>query len=81
MHQEAHRRESRDAQDGEGITIEYLTKLYDGYEVLVSQFKDEGIQVIDVDWNEFRSTDELVGDVVKAWESIQNVHRIPAKKQ
>lgn len=63
----------------EGITVEYLTKLYDGYDMLVSQFKDEGIPVIDVDWNEFRPANQLVSDVVSAWESIQNVHRIPAK--
>ena len=63
-----------------GITVEYLTKLEEGYDHLLEEFKEFGIPMIDMDWNEFRPTNELVGDVVKAWESIQNVHRIPAKE-
>ena len=64
-----------------GIDLAYLTKLEEGYDRLIGEFKDLGIPVLDVDWNSFRTTDQLVQQVKKAWDSIQNVHRITFVKQ
>lgn len=59
-----------------GIDLDYLSRLERGYDQLLEDFKHLGIPVLDVDWNEFRSADDLVAEVTQAWSSIQNVHRI-----
>lgn len=64
-----------------GIDLPYLTKLSNEYEVLIEETKEEGIPVIRVDWNQFRPMEDLIRDIDKTWQSISNVHRIPAVAQ
>lgn len=51
---------SRDVESG--ITLEYLTALYDGYEDFVTNIS-RTIPVIRVDWDRFRSVDDIASRI------------------
>ena len=58
-----------------GITIEYLQKLYDAYEVFLSDIS-RVIPVIRVDWNTFKTTEEMASKIKEQWLKISHIHTI-----
>ena len=53
-----------------GITLNYLTSLFIAYEEFISQIS-KIIPVIKVDWNEFKTADELATEIEKEYKKIQ----------
>ena len=58
-----------------GITLEYLTKLYNGYEEFIKQIS-KVIPVLRVNYSKFKSAEEMAEIIKKEYESMQNVKRI-----
>ena len=58
-----------------GITLEYLTKLYNGYEEFIKQIS-KVIPVLRVNYSRFKSAEEMAEIIKKEYESMQNVKRI-----
>ena len=62
---------SRDCETG--ITIEYLQALYDGYEQFLKDIS-RVIPVIRVNWNTFRTAEEMALVVKEKWLQMSNIH-------
>ena len=58
-----------------GITLEYLTKLYNGYEEFIKQIS-KVIPVLRVNYSRFKSAEEMAEIIKKEYESMQNVKKI-----
>ena len=58
-----------------GITLEYLTALYEAYEVFIAEIA-RVIPVIKVDYSEFRTPDEMAQRIVSEYERIANIRSI-----
>ena len=58
-----------------GITLEYLTKLYNGYEEFIKQIS-KVIPVLRVNYSKFKSAEEMAEIIKKEYESMQNVKKI-----
>ena len=58
-----------------GITLGYLTKLYNGYEEFIKQIS-KVIPVLRVNYSRFKSAEEMAEIIKKEYESMQNVKRI-----
>ena len=58
-----------------GITLEYLTKLYNGYEEFIRQIS-KVIPVLRVNYSRFKSAEEMAEIIKKEYESMQNVKKI-----
>ena len=58
-----------------GITLEYLQKLYDGYEEFIKQIS-KVIPVLRVNYSRFKSAEEMAEIIKKEYESMQNVKKI-----
>ena len=58
-----------------GITLEYLTKLYNGYEEFIKQIS-KVIPVLRVNYSRFKSAEEMAEIIKKEYESMQNVKRV-----
>ena len=58
-----------------GITLEYLTKLYNGYEEFIKQIS-KVIPVLRVNSSRFKSAEEMAEIIKKEYESMQNVKKI-----
>ena len=58
-----------------GITLEYLSKLYNGYEEFIKQIS-KVIPVLRVNYSRFKSAEEMAEIIKKEYESMQNVKKI-----
>ena len=58
-----------------GITLEYLTKLYNGYEEFIKQIS-KVIPVLRVNYSRFKSAEEMAEIIKKEYESMQNVRKV-----
>ena len=58
-----------------GISLEYLTKLYNGYEEFIKQIS-KVIPVLRVNYSRFKSAEEMAEIIKKEYESMQNVKKI-----
>ena len=58
-----------------GITLEYLAKLYNGYEEFIKQIS-KVIPVLRVNYSKFKSAEEMAEIIKKEYESMQNVKKI-----
>ena len=58
-----------------GITLEYLTKLYNGYEEFIKQIS-KVIPVLRVNYSKFKTAEEMAEIIKKEYESMQNVRKI-----
>ena len=58
-----------------GITLEYLTKLYNGYEEFIKQIS-KVIPVLRINYSRFKSAEEMAEIIKKEYESMQNVKKI-----
>ena len=58
-----------------GITIEYLRALHAGYEEFISDIS-KSIPVISVNWQQFRSAEEMAEVVRSEWQKISTVRHI-----
>ena len=58
-----------------GITLEYLTKLYNGYEEFIKQIS-KVIPVLRVNYSRFKNAEEMAEIIKKEYESMQNVKKI-----
>lgn len=56
-----------------GVTLDYLQKLYQGYEEFVRDVS-RSIPVIRVDWNEFKDEAQMAKHIVDEYRKIQTVH-------
>ena len=61
-----------------GITLDYLQKLYKGYQEFIVEIAKE-IPVIIVDWNKFGDVEKMAKAVVERYEKIKRVHSIELK--
>ncbi len=57
-----------------GITLEYLQKLYDGYEEFIKQIS-KVIPVLRINYSKFKTAEEMAEIIKKEYESMQNVKR------
>ena len=58
-----------------GITLEYLQKLYNGYEEFIKQIS-KVIPVLRINYSKFKSAEEMAEIIKKEYESMQNVRKI-----
>ena len=58
-----------------GITLEYLQKLYDGYEEFIKQIS-KVIPVLRINYSKFKTAEEMAEIIKKEYESMQNVKRV-----
>ena len=58
-----------------GITLEYLQKLYDGYEEFIKQIS-KVIPVLRINYSKFKTAEEMAEIIKKEYESMQNVRKI-----
>ena len=58
-----------------GITLEYLTKLYNGYEEFIKQIS-KVIPVLRINYSKFKTAEEMAEIIKKEYESMQNVRKI-----
>ena len=58
-----------------GITVEYLTSLYNAYEVFIAEIA-RVIPVIKIDYSEFRTPDEMAQRIVREYERIANIRSL-----
>ena len=58
-----------------GITLEYLQKLYNGYEEFIKQIS-KVIPVLRINYSKFKSAEEMAEIIKKEYESMQNVKKI-----
>ena len=58
-----------------GITLEYLTKLYNGYEEFIKQIS-KVIPVLRINYSKFKTAEEMAEIIKKEYESMQNVKRV-----
>ena len=58
-----------------GITLEYLNKLYKGYEDFIKEIS-KVIPVLRVNYSRFKSAEEMAEIIKKEYESMQNVKKI-----
>jgi deoxyadenosine kinase len=58
-----------------GISVEYLTALYNAYETFIAEIS-RVIPVIKIDYSEFRSVDEMATRIVAEYERIANIRSI-----
>jgi deoxyadenosine kinase len=64
---------SRDCESS--ISLEYLKKLYKGYEEWLQQIS-KIIPVIKVDWSEYKTMDEVLDKVMDAYNKIHNIQYV-----
>lgn len=62
-----------------GITVEYLTNLYNAYEEFISEIS-RVIPVIKVDYSEFRTADEMAMRIASEYERIANIRSVTWKE-
>ena len=58
-----------------GITLDYLTKLYNGYEEFIKQIS-KVIPVLRVNYSKFKTAEEMAEIIKKEYESMQNVRKV-----
>jgi deoxyadenosine kinase len=58
-----------------GITLEYLQKLYDGYEEFIKQIS-KVIPVLRINYSKFKTAEEMAEIIKKEYENMQNVKRV-----
>ena len=58
-----------------GITLEYLENLHRGYEEWLTKIS-KIIPVIKFNWSEFRSLDDVLEEVIKAYNQIHNIQHV-----
>ena len=58
-----------------GITLDYLTKLYNGYEEFIKQIS-KVIPVLRVNYSKFKTAGEMAEIIKKEYESMQNVRKV-----
>ncbi|KAF0973071.1 hypothetical protein FDP41_008735 [Naegleria fowleri] len=58
-----------------GITLEYLQRLHAGYEEWLTKIS-KIIPVIKVNWSEFRSLEDVLDEVLKAYNQIHNIQHV-----
>ena len=58
-----------------GITLEYLTKLYNGYEEFIKQIS-KVIPILRVNYSKFKTAEEMADIIKKEYESMQNVRKV-----
>lgn len=58
-----------------GITVEYLTGLYEAYEVFIAEIA-RVIPVIKIDYSEFRTPEEMAQRIVNEYERIANIRSL-----
>ncbi len=64
---------SRDCESG--ISLEYLTNLYNGYEEFIKEIS-RVIPVIKVNYERFRTTDEMVEAIAQQYASLSNIKHV-----
>ena len=58
-----------------GITLEYLNKLYKGYEDFIKEIS-KVIPVLRVNYSKFKTAEEMADIIKKEYESMQNVRKV-----
>jgi deoxyadenosine kinase len=58
-----------------GITVEYLTKLYNAYEEFLGEIS-QVIPVIKVNYNKFKTAEEMAGIIKEEYYKMHNIKRI-----
>ena len=58
-----------------GITVEYLRKLYNGYEEFIKQIS-KVIPVLRINYSKFKTAEEMAEIIKKEYESMQNVRKV-----
>eukprot|EP01102_Stenamoeba_stenopodia_P003407 TRINITY_DN13395_c0_g1_i1.p1 TRINITY_DN13395_c0_g1~~TRINITY_DN13395_c0_g1_i1.p1 ORF type:complete len:267 (+),score=89.71 TRINITY_DN13395_c0_g1_i1:84-803(+) len=62
----------------QGITLEYLTNLYNAYEEFINDIS-RVITVIKVDYNTFQSAEDMAEMVTREHEKLRNIHHVEFK--
>lgn len=62
-----------------GITVEYLTGLYNAYEEFISEIA-RVIPVIKVNYDQFHTTEEMATGIVEEYEKIANIRNLNLDK-
>jgi len=63
-----------------GITLEYLTNLYNSYEIFINDIS-RVIPVIKVNWSQFRTAEEMAKTIKKEFVTMQNIHYVDFSKE
>ena len=58
-----------------GITLDYLQKLYKGYEEFIKQIS-KVIPVLRINYSKFKTAEEMAEIIKKEYESMQNVRKV-----
>ena len=62
-----------------GITVDYLTKLYNGYEEFLKEIS-KVVPVIRVNYSEFKTAEEMAKIIKKEYDSMHNIKNVDYEK-